>query len=124
MINKIIERINTYSASVSKPVNVVSFGGSLPAPPYVVVKQELDSGGAGTAFRIIGHFNPGQQDALRNYMRQTIGEALDDFAATSAAGNYNELNQDPLSMLGPIINTNNDNTISLERLYYMGDRLF
>lgn len=125
MIEKIVERINTYSSSVSRPVTAVEFGGGeLPAPPYVVVKQERDAGGAGTAFRIIAHFKPGQQSALRNFIRQTIGEALDDFAATSDAGNYNKLSQDWDSLPGPINTLNDDKTISLERLYYMGDRLY
>jgi hypothetical protein len=125
MITKIVERINAYSASVSKPVTAVEFGGdTLPAPPYVVVKQERDAGGAGTAFRIITHFKPGQQAALRSFNRQTIGEALDDFSATNAAGNFNELSQDWDSFPGPIFVGNDDKTISLERLYYMGDRLY
>ncbi len=125
MITKIIERITAYSLSVNRPVNCVEFGGGeLPAPPYVVVKQERDTGGAGSAFRIISHFEPGQQALLRSYNRQTIGEALDGFKATNAAGNYNELKQDWDSLPGPIVATNDDKTISLERLYYMGDRLF
>lgn len=125
MITKIVERITTYSASVSKPVTAVEFGGaSLPSPPYVVVRQERDPGGAGTAFRVITHFQPGQQAALRSFVRQTLGEALDDFSATNADGNYNKLSQDWDSLPGPIVATNDDGTISLERLYYMGDRLF
>ena len=124
MITQIVNRINTYSSSVSKPVNAVEFGVSeLPATPYVVVKQEKDLGGAGTAFRIITHFQPGQQKLLRSYVRITLAQALDDFAATSDTGMYNKLKQDWDALLGPIINTNDDKTISLERLYYMGDRL-
>ncbi len=125
MITKIVERIISYSLSQSMPVNAVEFGGSeLPSPPYVVVKQERDAGGAGTAFRIITHFKPGQQKALRSYVRKTLGEALDNFSATSDSGNYNELSQDWDSFPGPINNMNDDKTISLERLYYMGDRLY
>lgn len=125
MIDKIVERIESYSTSQGKPVTAQTFGASeLPAPPYVVVKQEADAGGAGTAFRIIGHFQPGQQAALRSYMRTTIGQALDDFKATSDSGVYNRLRSDPLSLFGPIRTDNDDNTISLERLYYMGDRLY
>jgi len=125
MIDKIIEQINSYSISVSQPVNVVEFGGGqLPSPPYVVVKQEPDIGGRGTDFRIIAHFNPGQQKALRKYIRGTIGNALDNFSATSADGNYNVLNHDWDNMPSTILAINDDNTISSERLYYMGDILF
>ena len=39
MIEKIIERIESYSTSQSMPVTAVEFGvAELPAPPYVVVK--------------------------------------------------------------------------------------
>jgi len=125
MIDKIVSRIETYSASVSKPVDAISFGAAtLPAPPYVVVKQEQDAGGAGTAFRIITHMQPGQQAALLSFVRAVIGGALDGFRATSASGVYNRLKSDPLELPGPIITGNSDGTISLERLYYMGDRLY
>ena len=125
MIDKIVERINTYSASIAKQVTAVSFGASsLPEPPYVVVKQERDAGGAGTAFRIITHFKPDQQKALRNFVRVDIANALDGFKATSDTGVFNELKEDFNALPGPIINTNSDQTISLERLYYMGDRLY
>lgn len=125
MIEKIIEQITAYSLSVNRPVTCVEFGGgNLPKPPYVVVRQEKDSGGAGTAFRITSHFQPGQQALLRSYNRQTIGEALDGFKSVNNSGNYNELKQDWDSLSGPIVATNDDKTISLERLYYMGDRLY
>ena len=123
MIEKIIERIEAYSLSVSKPVTAVEFGGAeLPAPPYVVVKQGRDP--TGSEFLIIGHFLPGQQSALRLFMRTTIGQALDGFKATSDSGQYNQLKSDFDAVPGPIINTNDDRTISLERSYYMGDRLY
>ncbi|MCK4831003.1 hypothetical protein KA005_85625 [bacterium] len=119
MITKIIDRITTYAASVSKPVTVVEFGeATLPAPPYVVVKQEPDI--RGTAFRVITHFQPGQQTALRGFVRGTIGNALDDFKATDADGNYNVLNADE-GLPSQIVATNDDNTISSERLYWMAD---
>jgi len=125
MIDKIIDRINDYSISVGKPVNVVEFGeSSLPAPPYVVVKQEVDAGGAGTAYRIIAHFNPGQQKALRKYIRGTIGNALDVFSATNSDGNFNELKSDFDALPSTIVASNDDQTISSERLYYMGDRIY
>ena len=125
MIDKIIERINDYSISVSQPVSVVEFGASsLPSPPYVVVRMEADGAGRGTAFRIIAHFQPGQQKALRKYIRGTIGAALDGFSATSDDGNYNELQSDFDAMPSQIVTVNDDKTISSERLYYMGDRLY
>ncbi len=125
MIDKIIDRINSYSISVSQPVNVVEFGGTeLPSPPYVVVKMEPDAAGRGTAFRIIAHFQPGQQKYLRKYIRGIIGNALDGFSAASDDGNYNELQVDFDAMPSQIVTVNDDRTISSERLFYMGDRIY
>lgn len=122
MIDKIIERIIAYSASVSKPVNCVEFGeADLPEPPYVVVRQEADAAGRGTAFRIIAHMNPGQQKALRDYVRDTIGEALDNFTATDDDGNYQELYTDMDAVPSEIVANNDDKSISQERLYWMAD---
>ena len=122
MVDKIIEQIENYCASVSKPVTAVEFGAAeLPAPPYVVVKQERAINGTG--FRIIAHFQPGQQKALRQFVRGSLGDALDGFAATNDNGNYNVLQSDWDSVPDTLI-LNDDNTISLERLYYMGDRLY
>lgn len=119
MILKIIDHITTYAASVSKPVNVVEFGeAKKPAPPYVVVKQEPYI--KGTAFRVITHFQPGQQTALRDFVRSTIGTALDDFSATNANGNYNTLNADE-GLPSAIYAGNDDQTISSERLYWIAD---
>ena len=122
MIDKIVDRINTYSASVSKPVTAVEFGGgTLPPPPYVVVKQEVDAGGRGTAFRIIAHFEAGKQKDLRDYVRTTIGEALDNFTAIDDDGNYQELYSDMEAVPSEIIANNDDSTISQERIYWMID---
>ena len=119
MITKIIDRITTYAASVSQPVTVVEFGeAEKPAPPYVVVKQEPDI--RGTAFRVNVHMQPGQQIALRSFVRATIGKALDDFKATDSDGNYNTLNADG-GLPSAIYAGNDDNTISSERLYWMAD---
>ncbi len=120
MIDKIVERIISYTTSVNMPVNCVEFGDKLPAPPYVVVKEEQDPIGRGMQFRIISHFAPNMKKLLRNFNRATIGEALDDFKATDDDGNYNYLNKDSDSFSGLIV-TNDDGTISSERIYYMCD---
>ena len=124
MIYKIVAQIVAYSATQLMPVTCKEFGDTTELqPPYVVVKQEADSGGAGTAFRIISHFTPGMQKQLRAFNRTIIGQALDNFAATSDTGVYNQLSQDWDAFSGSTIIGNDDGTISLERLYYMGDRL-
>lgn len=117
-----MDRIKTYCISVGKPIAVVEFGEKiLPAPPYVVVKQE--EGVNGTDFRIISHFQPGQQKYLRAFNRTTIGLALDDFKATSDSSVYNMLYSNALGVGGTVV-TNSDGSISLERVYNMPDRLY
>ena len=123
MIYKVIDRIIAYSLSVGKPVACVEFGeANLPAPPYVVVREEQNINGTG--IRINAHFAPGQQKYLKAFMRTTIGEALNDFGATNSDGNYNRLSSDITQVLGSIVTNNDDGTISLDRLYTMGDILY
>lgn len=120
MIKKIVERIKTYCSDEGYPVECVEFGDKLPKAPYVVVKEERDSRGAGKAYRIVSHFSPGQQESLRFCNRTLISGALNGFQATSEAGNLNKLKKDSDSFDGRII-PNDDGTISSERLYYMAD---
>ena len=118
-----MDRITTYSASVNQPVTVVEFGtGKPPSVPYVVVREEQNINGTG--IRINAHFAPGQQSFLKAYMRTTIGNALNDFKATDSNGNYNRLQSDINTVLSRIVTNNDDGTISLDRLYFMGDILF
>lgn len=123
MIYKVMEQIIAYSTSVGKPVKCVEYGiGTPPAPPYVVVREEPNINGTG--IRINAHFAPGQQKYLKAFMRTTIGEALNGFGAYSTDGNYNRLQSDITQVLGSIVTNNDDGTISLDRLYYMGDILY
>ena len=119
MWSEIVKKLNT-----SEPrVKAVRFGdGHLPKPPYCVVKQERDTGGRGTAFRIIAHYKPGQQIYLQDYIRDTVGTALNGFTATNRHGNINKLYQDSEAIPVEISVVNDDGTISMERLYWMPDR--
>lgn len=120
----VITRIILTLQAQETRVDVVRFGpGPPPAPPYAVVKQENDTAGRGTAFRIIGHFMPGQETFLEDYMRDTVGEALDNFEGTDRHGNFNKLYYDT-GLLPELITNNDDGTIAMERVYYMPDRLF
>lgn len=119
-----MEQIEAYNATVGQSaVTVVEYGTSTPpSPPYVVVREEPNINGTG--IRINAHFKPGQQKYLKAYMRTTIGNALADFRATDDDGNHNRLQSDINTVLGTIVTTNDDGTISLDRLYYMGDILY
>lgn len=117
---EIVKKLNTDFPAVQ----AVRFGdGALPAPPYCVVKQERDAGGRGTAFRIIAHYKPGQQKFLGDYIRATVGTALGGFQVTNAYGNTNKLYSDSQELPVEIDVVNDDGTISMERMYWMPDRL-
>lgn len=114
MIYKTIERLKT-----GRIENVEQEGGkSLPEPPYVIVKEEPVRG-VGTLYRVIVHMNPGDQWALRSYVRKDLDELLRDFTATSADGNTNTLLS--LEEISGTILDNRDNTISMERVFQLPD---
>jgi hypothetical protein len=114
-IDDIIDTLDAYLISVDKPCTVVEFGASdVPKTPYVVVKQESGS------FRVIGHVAPGQQSALRELVRKDFQDALFDISIGSGF----RLMLDPLATPEPIINTNDDGSISQERLFLAADRLY
>ena len=116
-IDAVIAQISTYSASISKPVSVVEFGVySLPSAPYVVVRQESGF------FRVTTHFLPGQESALRLYVRKDLSNALED-QTLNDSGSYFRVRVEPENVPDPIINTNDDGTISQERLFSVADRI-
>jgi len=116
-IDAVIAQISTYSAGISKPVSVVKFGVStLPQAPYVVVRQELGS------FRVTTHFLPGQESALELYVRKDLSNALED-QTLNDSGSYFRVTVEPENVPDPIANTNDDGTISQERLFSVADRI-
>lgn len=114
MIYKVIERLKTGSIK-----NVILFGAaSLPAAPFVVVKEE-PAKGSGIELRVFAHFKPGQQKFLRSYVRKELLELLDNYEAVSDDGNANVvLTQDSI---GPIIHEEDSGTISAWRLFLIPD---
>jgi hypothetical protein len=90
---------------------VVLFGDSpaYPAPPYVVLKYERDPV-IGRRLRIIGHANQGQQDMLDNYMFGELTELLK--LKTLNRRRIIDTNDWTDTITG-----NDDNTISMERIF-------
>lgn len=94
--------------------NVVAYGvAQLPSAPYIVVKPETDSVGRGERFRLIVHMQPGQQVILRTFTRITLFNLVNNVVLTTATGKKNKLK---VLEFNPAIVTNDDNTISMERL--------
>jgi len=113
VITKIVEQLKTGTIK-----NVVPYGvEQLPAPPYVVVRPERDMLGRGRAYRIIVHMQPGQQIFLEDYVFNDLFDLLDNFTATSRNNNYNRLLTE--NDYTDIIISNDDGTISMERVFLL-----
>jgi hypothetical protein len=117
MLTKIVEQLKTGNIT-----NVIPYGSiPIPSAPYVVVKPELDILGRGRSFRIIVHMLPGQQIFLDDYVNGELETLLYDFAATTRNGNYNQLYREPID--SDISISNDDGTISMERVFMMPSRI-
>ena len=120
MLNKIVLALDAGFPAVKGG----AFGDAkLPRVPYVIVKQEQDLGGRGKAYRIIAHFQKGQQTDLEDYIRGTVGSILNSFSSLDRHGNLNKLYFDSEDVPSDLRISNDDGTISMERVYWMPDRL-
>ena len=118
MRTKIVEQLKT---GIVK--NVVVFGiAVMPAAPYIVVKSEKDPLGRGTVYRIIGHYLPGQQVFLEDYMKKNVPDLLDKYEAVDRRGNYQIV--ELMDEWSDIITDNDDKTISMERQFLVPGMLF
>lgn len=92
--------------------NVVLYGdaNNHPDPPYVVIRFEWPD-----TLRVFGHFLPGQQVFLREYMRSDLTDLLDRKILTDRNGNRNKVLS--LEEGSDIIINNDDGTISMERRF-------
>ncbi len=108
-IDEVIDRISSYSASISKPVSVIELGKkSMPNAPYVVVSQEPG------LIRVNTHYPAGHPEELREYVRVDLDKALNRVSLTTC-----ELIGDNIP--AAIIGSNDDGTISQERVFTMPD---
>lgn len=99
-----------------KVKNVVALGQAtkLPAPPYIVVREENDPLGRGDIYRVIIHGPIGTIVLLKEYMAE-VQSLLNDFEGTTHLGNKQRICAE-----GPvrgIIEGNDDGTIAIERTY-------
>lgn len=117
MTGAVIEKLKEGSIK-----NVVLYGSARPAPPYVVVRPERDPLDRGRVYRVIAHYNPGQQAWLEDYILGEVITLLDDLAGESRHGNDNLLFTE--ADYTDIIVDNDDGTISMERRFLMPSRVF
>jgi hypothetical protein len=119
MIAAIITRLKT-----GKIKSVIPFGTiDTPAPPYIVVKQEVAMSGNGHNIRVTVHMKPDQQQALDDFVRDDLSTLLSEWAGTSHNGAYNQLDKGidefPVLIIG-----NDDGTIAMERVFLLPSVLF
>jgi hypothetical protein len=119
MIKPIVDRLKTGTIKA-----VVPYGSSKPSAPYIVVKEEKDAIGRGAAYRIFVHMNSAAILDLRKYVRKDLSDLLDGFQLVDPDGNTNYLSFDPFDFAPGLTVTNDDNTISMERVFYMPDIIF
>lgn len=103
--------------------NVVPFGlgGNRPEPPYVVVKPESRLDGE-RAFRIIIHMKQGQNIFLEDYVFSDLETLLSNFRGVGR--NSNNFRVYATEEYSDIITNNDDNTISMERVFIVPQRLY
>ena len=110
-IDDLIDHVSAYLTSISKPMTVVEIGAaSIPEPPYLVIRQE------GGNYRFTAHMEPGQQSYLRELVRKDLFNAV-----ANQRINGLRLGTELTDVPGLIIASNDDGTISQERLFRSAD---
>lgn len=117
MIDLVVKQLKTGAAT-----NVIPFGAvlddSLPAAPYLVVKEEPTNLGY-TRYRIIGHALPSQLLWLRGYMRSSVYKLLHEVVISGTGTDTRKITLQALpgESLGTPVMENADKTVSIERLF-------
>jgi len=113
MVNDIIARLK--GGSIKK---VVLFGDSekMPAPPYVVVKPEADTGNETLRVRIIAHADQGNYNLLNEYVTNELTRLL-------KRHRMNGRMERGRNEWHGVITGNDDKTIAMERVFVFPRRL-
>ena len=104
--------------------NVVIFDSELPKPPYVVIKPETHPSGLG--IRIIAHYKKGTTTLMHggviytpldDYIYTEVHNLLSEFDFTNNHGEHMTVKDTgEITELTPV---SDDNTVSMERLFYI-----
>jgi hypothetical protein len=115
MIDLVVARLKTGTLK-----SVIPFGMTQPPAPYLVVKEEPVPGSY-TRYRIIGHWIPSAQQAMRLYMRKDVYNLLHDVFFTGLGADTRCGKLRSLSELTPLSAVSDDGTVSMERTFYYFD---
>ena len=119
MIQEIINRLKTGAIS-----NVISYMEDLPAPPYVVVKPEINKNGRG--IRIILHYKKGANmyvsggvtyTPMDDYIYNVLPGLLSEWTMTNNHGE--SITVHDTGEITDITAVSDDNTVAMERLFYI-----
>lgn len=116
MLKSIRDRVLTGSIK-----NAVVFGSDMPKKtPYVVIKPEALP--IGTGIRIVVHYARNDILPMRDYLFNELSDLLNGFIYTDETGTTNEVLD--AEEYTDIVISNDDNTISMDRLFYVPSRLY
>lgn len=117
MITKIVEQLKTGSIK-----NVFPFGylTDMPEPPYIIVKPEAVQDLRN--FRIFVHYPPGHITDIEDYIFNELSDLLKNFQAVDRHGNTVKVFDN--ESYTDLVTDNDDNTISMERTFYIPFRLY
>jgi hypothetical protein len=112
MIDLVVSKLKTGAWK-----NVIPFGFTIPASPYLVVKEE-PTALSYTRWRIIGHAKPDQLMVLRKYMRKEVRALmLGAIAGIGTDKRYMVIEELPGETMGSLSVVSDDGTISLESVF-------
>ncbi len=114
MTEAIVKRIKT-----GKIKAVVPFGSTPTSSPYVVVKTEAGNGVRN--IRVIAHYDQGYRKDLELYIFNDLSNLLRNWKGTDSYGNTFIVKD--AGEYTDVIVTNDDSTISMERVFYVPSRL-
>jgi len=118
IVASVVERLQTGAIT-----RVVQYGTSvLPAAPYVVVRPQRDAIRGGRVLAVIPHFAADQQKFLEDYTFNKLSDLLVDFSGVTAEGVHFRVYG--TQEWTDIITGNDDDTISMERLFLIPGVLF
>ena len=119
MISEIVKQLQTGSIE-----RVVPYDKKLPPPPYVVVKAETHISGRG--IRVIAHYKTGTTEYTQNgivntpledYIYTEVHNLLSEYEFTNNHGEHMTVKDTgEITELTPV---SDDNTVSMERLFYI-----
>jgi hypothetical protein len=102
---------------------IIKYGMKIPTAPYIVVKEEYDINTKRQVFRIIAHFNKGQSEFMKFYIRKDVYDLLKGFKITNSMSEVKTVVECQNRDLGELPVQSDDATISREAVYYVPDSM-